>query len=132
MEKEARTWESKYMAVEGNLTSAREEIAQLKRSNRQVIDEYMDSEEFLKFIDDHDDDVIQSTTTTAWERAIQTVATKFPEMSISNADFPCPQINPQPAWDPSRDFEIPEITSPFFEEPDGGIPPSTHEESERE
>ena len=53
-----------------------------------MIDEYMESPEFYNFLNEHDDDVIHSTTKTSWSRALEAVLGKFPRFVQSGDQFP--------------------------------------------
>ena len=57
-----------------------------------MIDEYIKSLKFYAFLDEHDDDVIRSTSETTWSRALVPVLGKFPDLFNPETYISCPRL----------------------------------------
>ena len=64
IESESREWEACFYAEVKQHSSTLLRVSELEKSKEDVIEEYMESPEFYTFLDEHDDDVIHSTTET--------------------------------------------------------------------
>ena len=57
-----------------------ETLEGLEKNNEVVINEYIDSDPFFKFMDDHDDRVRPSVFTSSWVKALEAVVAHHPGM----------------------------------------------------
>ena len=92
LEGESRGWEARFYSEAKQHASTLLRVSELEKSKEDVIEEYMESPEFYTFLDEHDDDVIRSTTETTWSRALGAVLGKFPTLFSPEIDFPCPRL----------------------------------------
>ena len=68
--------EEKVEAKEKELGDAHAQIVQLKKEKEDAIDDYMDSDDFKKLMDAHDDILLPQQHTLGWNDALRAVLTK--------------------------------------------------------
>ena len=93
-----KEWESRAKSAEDMVASLLNKVKTLEnglgKKEEQIIDEYMDSDPFLKFMDDHDDRVRPSVFTIGWDKALEAVVTQHPGM-FDPFQFPSPYLSAQ-------------------------------------
>ncbi|WOG86536.1 hypothetical protein DCAR_0205747 [Daucus carota subsp. sativus] len=68
-----------------------ETLEGLEKNNEVVINEYIDSDPFFKFMDDHDDRVRPSVFTSSWDKALEAVVAHHPGM-FEPSQIPSPYL----------------------------------------
>ena len=77
----------------------------LEKNKEMIIDVYMDSDPFLKFMDDHDDMGRRSFFTFGWDKALETVVTQHSGM-FDLSQFPSSSLSVQSLATASS-FQVP-------------------------
>ena len=72
---------------------------QLKKEKEDAIDDYMDSDDFKKLMDAHDDILLPQQHTQGWNDAIRAVLAKHPGL-FAEGDFQAPFSPPSPEVPP--------------------------------
>lgn len=84
---------SQVTRAEADALSSRKQLVSLARKKssdaNKVIDAYHRSEGFLKFMDEHDNEMRPFNMSVGWDKAINVVSNKHPSVVIPS-DFPCP------------------------------------------
>ena len=78
--------EEKVEAKEKELGDAHALIVQLKKEKEDAIDDYMDSDDFKKLMDAHDDILLPQQHTLGWNDALRAVLAKHPGL-FAEGDF---------------------------------------------
>ena len=81
--------EEKLGEKEKELADAHAQIVQLKKEKEDAIDDYMDSDDFKKLMDAHDDILLPQQHTQGWNDAIRAVLAKHPGL-FAEGDFQAP------------------------------------------
>ena len=81
--------EEKVEEREKELADAHAQIVQLKKEKEDAIDYYMDSDDFKKLMDAHDDILLPQQHTQGWNDALRAVLAKHPDL-FSEGDFQAP------------------------------------------
>ncbi|KAL1826482.1 hypothetical protein ACET3Z_004894 [Daucus carota] len=91
-------WESRAHSAEDMVTSLQNRMKTLEegleKNKGMIIHEYMDSDPFLQFMDDHDDRVRPSVFTSGWDKALETVVADHPGM-FDPSRYPSPYLPAQ-------------------------------------
>ena len=74
---------------EKELADAHAQIVQLKKEKEDAIDDYMDSDDFKKLMDAHDDILLPQQHTQGWNDALRAVLAKHPDL-FAEGDFQAP------------------------------------------
>ena len=78
---------------EKELADAHAQIVQLKKEKEDAIDDYMDSDDFKKLMDAHDDILLPLQHTQGWNDAIRAVLAKHPGL-FAEGDLQAPFLPP--------------------------------------
>ena len=81
--------EEKLEEREKELADAHAQIVQLKKEKEDAIDDYMDSDDFKKLMDAHDDILLPQQHTQGWNDALRAVLAKHPGL-FAEGDFQAP------------------------------------------
>lgn len=88
-----KDWEFRANSAEDMVASLQNKVKTLEenfgKKKEQIIDDYMDSDSFLKFMDDHDDRVRPSVFSSGWDKALDAVVAQYPGM-FDPSEFPSP------------------------------------------
>lgn len=88
--KEKRVLEECILIAEKSLSELRAENQKLVMDRARAIDDYMEFEDFLAFIDDHDDQVHPGVFAKGWNQALSSVIAQHPGLFDPTVDFKCP------------------------------------------
>ncbi|KAK1368102.1 hypothetical protein POM88_034194 [Heracleum sosnowskyi] len=93
--KEAREWEAKAHAAKEDASSYKGMYEALESKSHQgdqhVVDNYLNSDGFLEFMDQHDNEVRPSILSVGWKQAILAVQESYPGI-IKSSRFPNPWV----------------------------------------
>ncbi|KAK1390451.1 hypothetical protein POM88_018629 [Heracleum sosnowskyi] len=88
--KEVKIYEEHTLAAEKEFSYLRAENQKLVIDRATAIDDYMGSDDFLRFTDDHDDRIFPGVFTKGWDQALSSVITKHPRLFDPAKDFRSP------------------------------------------
>ena len=91
--------EEKVEEKEKELADAHALIVQLKKEKEDAIDDYMDSDDFKKLMDAHDDILLPQQHTQGWNDALRAVLAKHPGL-FAEGDFQAPFLPEAPPLSP--------------------------------
>ena len=91
--------EEKLEAKEKELRDAHAQIVELKKEKEDAIDDYMDSDDFKKLMDAHDDIPLPQQHTLGWRDALRAVLAKHPGLFVEG-DFQAPFLPEGPPAPP--------------------------------
>ena len=101
--------EEKLGEKEKELADAHAQVVQLKKEKEDAIDDYMDSDDFKKLMDAHDDILLPEQHTQGWNDAFRAVLAKHPGL-FAEGDFQAPFLPSSPPEVPASPLEIPLIS----------------------
>ena len=87
--------EEKLGEKEKELADAHAQVVQLKKEKEDAIDDYMDSDDFKKLMDAHDDILLPQQHTQGWNDALRAVLAKHPGL-FAIGDFQAPFLPSSP------------------------------------
>ncbi|KAK1370540.1 hypothetical protein POM88_036632 [Heracleum sosnowskyi] len=88
--KEVKIYENLTLAAEKEISNLRAKNQKLVMDRATAIDDYMGSDDFLQFIDDHDDRVFHGFFTKGWDQALSSVIAQHPGLFDPAKDFQSP------------------------------------------
>ena len=91
--------EEKVEAKEKELADAHALIVQLRKEKEDAIDDYMDSDDFKKLMDAHDDILLPQQHALGWSDALRAVLAKHPGL-FAEGDFRAPFLPGAPPISP--------------------------------
>ncbi|KAK1366124.1 hypothetical protein POM88_041685 [Heracleum sosnowskyi] len=88
-EEEVKSLKEALARKEKELVEAQADLVELRKSNDDYIDEYLDSQEYKDLIEKHDEILFPVQYSAGWEDAVKAVSAKHPE-AFDPTDFPTP------------------------------------------
>ena len=98
--------EEKVEAKEKELSDAHALIVELKKEKEDSIHDYMDSDDFKKLMDAHDDILLPQQHTLGWKDALRAVLAKHPGLFVEG-DFQAPFLPEAPPASPISPETLP-------------------------